>query len=212
MALHTNWPLPSFPSFASSPLLAATSALKHLMGSYMYTSAETDGIKRIQDWATGSGRGYFALLSTKPQTISYALTDSPVGLLSFVYEKLHEWTDDYPWTDDEILTWISIYWFSEAGPGAASTIYYEAANDKSMDGPLQSWIDKPLGFHFFPKEIGHLPRAWLSTLGKVVYIGESEKGGHFAAWERPEVITDDLVKMFGKGGAAFGVVKGRDGY
>lgn len=63
--------------------------------------------------------------STKPQTLAYALTDSPIALLAWIYEKLHDWTDSYPWTDDEIFTWISIYQFSRAGPGAAHQIYYE---------------------------------------------------------------------------------------
>lgn len=72
--------------------------------------------------------GYFNEQSTKPQTIGYALADSPVALLAWIYEKLHDWTDDYPWTEDEILTWVSIYWFSTAGPAASVRIYYEASH------------------------------------------------------------------------------------
>ena len=67
-------------------------------------------------WFTSQGHGYFQEHSTKPQTLAMALSDSPVGLLAWIYEKLRDWTDNYPWTPDEILTWISIYWFSEAGP------------------------------------------------------------------------------------------------
>ena len=65
------------------------------------------------------GTGYSAVHSTKPQTIGYSLSDSPVGLLAWIYEKLHDWTDDYEWRDDEVLTWVSIYWFSTAGPAAS---------------------------------------------------------------------------------------------
>lgn len=66
------------------------------------------------------------LQSTQPQPIGFALGDSPVGLLAWMDEKLHDWTDAYPWTDDEIPTWVSIYWFSSAGPAASIRIYYEA--------------------------------------------------------------------------------------
>jgi len=211
MALHTNMCLAPFPSFFSSPLLAATSLLKHAIG--WYTPVEKSHLKQTLSWTSGSERGYFALLSTKPQTIAYSLGDSPTGLLAFIYEKLHSWTDDYPWTDDEILMWISIYYFSTAGPAAASFIYYETSNDKLWSlNKLQGYVDKPLGFTYFPKELANLPRAWLSGMGKVVFVGDSEKGGHFAAWENPQAVAGDLKKMFGRGGPAFEVVEGKSGY
>lgn len=67
--------------------------------------------------------------ATKPQTLAYGLHDSPVGLLAWIYEKLHDWTDNDPWTDDEVLTWVSIYQISTAGPGAALRIYYESTHN-----------------------------------------------------------------------------------
>jgi len=211
MALHTNMCLAPFPSFFSSPILAATSLVKHAIG--WYTPAEKSHLKQTLSWVSGSERGYFALLSTKPTTIGYSLSDSPTGLLAFIYEKLHSWTDDYPWTDDEILTWISIYYFSTAGPAAASYIYYETNNDKVWPmSKVQSFINKPLGFTYFPKELANLPRAWLSGLGKVVFVGNSDKGGHFAAWENPQAVAGDLSKMFGRGGPAFEVIEGKSGY
>ena len=63
--------------------------------------------------------------ATKPQTLGYALADSPVALLAWIYEKMHDWTDDFPWSDEEIFRWVSVYAFSRAGPGAAQRIYYE---------------------------------------------------------------------------------------
>lgn len=213
MALHANWALAPFPSVKTSPLFAVTSIVKHTLGSVFYTPREATDLARAQAWAKGPGRGFFALLSTKPQTVAFSLNDSPAGLLAFIYEKLHDWTDDYAWTDDAILTWISIYWFSEAGPGASGYIYYERQNEKGWDLPkLQSYVDKPLGFHYFPKELANLPKQWLNGLGRVVLIGESDKGGHFGAYERPDAIVADLNKMFGRGGGAYGVVEGRTGY
>jgi hypothetical protein len=84
--------------------------------------------------------------ATKPQTLAYALNDSPVALLAWIYEKLHDWTDNYPWTDDEIFTWVSIYAFSRAGPGAAHRIYYEVSHTKSGDvtrADIEGYISGP---------------------------------------------------------------------
>lgn len=90
--------------------------------------------------------------ASKPQTLAYALNDSPVALLAWIYEKLHDWTDSYPWTDDEIFTWISIYQFSRAGPGAAHRIYYEVNHTapgpgKVTDKQIMSYVPHvKLGF------------------------------------------------------------------
>ena len=161
--------------------------------------------------------------ATKPQTIGYSLVDSPVGLLAWIYEKLHDWTDAYPWTDDEILTWISIYYFSTAGPAASVRIYYEATHQPkpTTDEKLtfvsrervSEWIGGvKLGVSRFPKELRVVPRVWARTLAEVVYEGDHESGGHFVAWECPEQLVEDVRGMFGKGGPCEGVVKGFSGY
>lgn len=89
------------------------------------TPAEKAGYAHSK-WFASEGTGYYAQQTTKPQTIGYSMADSPVGLLAWIYEKLHDWTDSYAWSDDEILTWVSIYWFSTAGPAASQRIYYES--------------------------------------------------------------------------------------
>lgn len=171
------------------------------------------GLKRTE-WFQKEGFGYNLEHCTKPQTIGYSMYDSPVGLLAWIYEKLHDWTDNYPWTDDEVLTWISIYWFSTAGPHASQRIYYERYHDaNNLHARLNEYIpDVKLGVARFPKELILLPRLWNRTLGPLVYESESGKGGHFAAWERPDVIVNDLREMFGKSGAAYAVIKGKTGY
>ena len=134
-----------------------------------------------------------------------------MALLAWIYEKLHDWTDDYPWTDDEILTWISIYWFSTAGPTANLRIYYEATHSLT-EGQIHrnrtnQWIGKvKLGLCFTPKELTVIPHTWGRTLGPVVFESQKQRGGHFAAWEIPNEITSDLQTMFGKGGACYGIV------
>lgn len=98
---------------------------------------------------------------TKPQTVGYALADSPVALLAWIYEKLHDWTDSYPWTDDEILTWISIYWFSQAGAAASLRIYFEATHTsaEATRERVQRYIERvKLGLCYAPKVRGSLPK------------------------------------------------------
>ena len=121
-ASHLNL-VPSVPPSASSPFSFALFLVRHVLG--MYTSAEKDGMERGINFQK-SGMGYYHQQTTKPQTIGYSLADSPVGLLGWVYEKLHDWTDDYPWSDEEICTWVSLLWFSRAGPAASVRIYYES--------------------------------------------------------------------------------------
>jgi hypothetical protein len=216
-ALHTNMVLAGFPKPLTAPIRFFTAIARYALSGILptHTPAESNALARAIDWRFGSERAYFAQMATKPQTIGYSLTDSPVGLLAWIYEKLISWTDEYPWTDDEILTWVSIYYFSTAGPSAASFIYYESqAKGRSKDSTdkLQSYVDLPLGLAYFPKEIANMPRAWAEGMGKIVHVSESSKGGHFAALERPDVIADDLRAMFKKGGKAFGVVEGKTGY
>lgn len=162
-----------------------------------------------------TGCGYFFIQSTRPQTIGYALNDSPIALLAWIYEKLHDWTDSYPWTDDEVLTWISIYWHSRAGPEASIRTYYEYVQ---QGGGLRDVIPHrrhaalPLGVSRFPLEILSVPRTWKRLLGNVVFDSTHVHGGHFASHEHPDVLVSDLRKMFGRGGGAFGVVGSADGY
>jgi pimeloyl-ACP methyl ester carboxylesterase len=201
-ASHLNMILAQPPDPTKHPLLAA----KH--AATPYTPHEEAGVARSK-WFMDNGYGYNLLQSTKPQSISFALADSPVALLAWIYEKMRDWTDSYPWTDDEILTWVSIYWFSTAGPEASTRIYYEAQNPAAKaDGvtvtpwKLMEFIPHvKLGLAHFPKEISCVPRVWAETLGEVVLQSEHERGGHFAAWEVPEAIVKDLLDMVGPGGS-----------
>jgi hypothetical protein len=200
------------PTFLKNPLLAIQHAVSP------YSKRDADGIERTK-WFTEEGRGYNLEQSTKPQTLGYALADSPVACLAWIYEKLHDWTDSYPWTDDEICTWVSIYWFSTAGPAASVRIYYEMNHNvdnrpnKLNKDRVRSWSPGvKLGFSHFPMDLNVLPRSWMQTLGEVVFEREHEDGGHFASYERPTQLVADVRDMFRKKGGAFGVVKGLNGY
>ncbi|KAI1502697.1 microsomal epoxide hydrolase [Biscogniauxia marginata] len=211
-ATHINMDSADAPSLLRNPLLA----LQH--ATLPYSARERRGVARTR-WFEEEGRGYNLAQSTKPQTLGYALADSPAALLAWVYEKLHDWTDAYAWADDEVCTWISIYWFAAAGPAASVRIYYETAHN--VDGRpgkldrarLKTWSPGvKLGFSHFPMDIHVLPSTWSRTLGEVVFERDHESGGHFAAWERPAELVADVREMFGRGGGAFAVVKGATGY
>lgn len=176
------------------------------------SDGELAGLERTQQFGT-EGNGYYRQQTTKPQTIGYSMADSPVGLLAWIYEKLHDWVDDYTWTDDEVLTWVSIYYFSAAGPAATNNIYYENEHRQpSMFPATQVYMDVPLGIARFPKDLILLPKLWHHTMGPIVYESEHQSGGHLAAWEQPDAVVKDLRAMLGKGGGAYECVNGKNGY
>ncbi|RDB19094.1 putative epoxide hydrolase [Hypsizygus marmoreus] len=207
-AWHTNMVVGDPPSL-SRPIILLSYLLSNLP-LLKYSPREQAGLARTAEFRA-RGRGYSALQSTKPQTLGYGLTDSPVGLLAWIYEKLVGWTDAYPWEDDEVLTWISIYYFSRAGPAASLRIYYEVAHADPNGSLVQERTTIPLGYSHFPQELVSFPRSWTKRPG-LIFEAEHDSGGHFAAHEKPTELVGDLRKMFGKGGGAFGVVKGKNGY
>lgn len=182
---------------------------------------------------------YMKQQETRPQTLGYGLHDSPVGLLAWIYDKMHSWTDEYPWTDEEILTWVSVYYFSTAGPAASTRIYHEASAPKRDSSVARSESESqenlqekadlkymsleqvlgaraPNNVRFavaqFREELIMLPMAWYRSIGNVVQEAEYDHGGHFAAWEVPELLASDIKKFLGNNGPAFGAVADRDGY
>ncbi|KAL8792635.1 MAG: hypothetical protein Q9195_004763 [Heterodermia aff. obscurata] len=178
----------------------------------LYTDEEKAGLERTQ-WFEKEGMGYNLEQSTKPQTLAYALKDSPVALLAWIYDKLHDWTDNYPWDVDETLTWISIYQFSRAGPGAPQRIYYEVMHT-STDGPdpnkictydsLREYNAKvPIGLTQSPRDLFIVPSSWAETLGPVNFDKRNKQGGHFYAHEQPELLAQDLKTMFRKDGDTY---------
>ena len=192
LAHHTNTPLPSQPTKETHPELHAQRLTTPL------TEKEQGGLVRAAAFDK-EGSGYYKLQSTKPMTIGYSLKDSPVGLLAWIYEKLHDWSDDYLWTDEEILTWVSIYYFSTPGPDASSKVYYTFEHcGPSAFAAAGAYMDVPLGISRFLNDLILLPKSWNQTLGPIAHQAEHEEGGHFAAWEQPDAIVEDLRLMFGR--------------
>ncbi|KAI1170910.1 Alpha/Beta hydrolase protein [Nemania sp. FL0916] len=200
LALHLNFIIALPPPLTKSPLGFVQFITTHMLN--WYTPQEQSGLKASQDYRD-DGIGYLHMMRTRPKTVEAMLSDSPVALLAWIYEKLVAWTDDYPWTDQEVCEWISLYWFSRAGPGANANIYYEMFRGDWQAEPGRGVPKAKLGFSYFPKEIASTPRMWNRRLGSVVFEKEHEKGGHFAAWERPEALAEDLRIMFKPGSEAY---------
>ncbi|GIZ49055.1 hypothetical protein CKM354_001209500 [Cercospora kikuchii] len=211
-AVHTNFPVHQFPKPWKNPI-----SFVQAMGGIALSSQIRGDLAHTQKYLT-EGDGYLKEQDTKPQTLGYGLTDSPVALLAWIYEKLHDWTDSYPWTDDEVCTWISIYAFSREGPSASTRIYYESAHPvgegavSRMDVINMYIPNIPLALAYFPQELARLPKSWAWSNGPIVQQTTFDVGGHFAAFEVPELLAGDLRKLFGPDGPCEGVVKGKKGF
>ncbi len=144
------------------------------------------------------GTGYMAIQSTKPQTLAYGLTDSPAGLAAWILEKFQAWSDLEPgglpdtfgW--DRLLDNVMAYWVTNTA-GSAARLYAES--ERAGHGPAQPWagrVEVPTGYANHPFELLQTPRAWAEKRYHVVHWVEQPRGGHFAAFERPEQFVADL--------------------
>jgi len=141
-------------------------------------------------------RGYFLEQSTKPQTIGYALDDSPAGLASWIVEKFRSWSDsngevEKSFTRDDLLTNITLYWVTQTATSSAR-IYYE--NLRAPAAPRR--VEVPTACAVFPKEISIPPRRWAEAQYNVTRWTEMPRGGHFAALEEPQLLADDVRAFF----------------
>ncbi|MBL9089865.1 MAG: alpha/beta fold hydrolase [Planctomycetaceae bacterium] len=141
--------------------------------------------------------GYGAIQGSRPQTIGYALNDSPAGLAAWIVDKFWAWSDhggdlDNSFTKDELLTNVMVYWVTET-PASAARIYFERG---SVAGGAGKQVRVPIGVAMFPKEIGVPPRKWAEARYPLVHWTEMPRGGHFAAMEQPELLVGDIRKFF----------------
>lgn len=133
------------------------------------------------------------LQGTKPETIGFALADSPAGQAAWIYEKFQSKTDNHGLAEDalsmdDMLDAISLYWFTNSAASSAR-IYWE---NKSLTfaGPK---VTLPVAVTVFPKDIPRLPRSWIEdTYSNLIHYGEADKGGHFAALEQPELLVSEI--------------------
>ena len=148
------------------------------------------------------GFAYSAIQGTKPQTLGYGLNDSPAGLAGWIVEKFQSWCDcsgnpETIFTKDELLTNIMLYWVTGTATSAAR-LYYESSN-QAAEGLLfmpGGRVEAPTGVALFPQELILPPRAWVERQFNLTHWTEMPRGGHFAAFEQPELFVEDLRTFY----------------
>jgi pimeloyl-ACP methyl ester carboxylesterase len=141
--------------------------------------------------------GYGVMLVTRPQTVGYGLTDSPVGLAAWMYDKFTQWTysggePERSLTKDEMLDNITLYWLTNNAISSAQ-LYWNNTNNFNAIEQKTADISIPVAVTVFPGEIYQAPRSWTErSYHKLFYFNEVNKGGHFAAWEDPQLFTEEV--------------------
>jgi pimeloyl-ACP methyl ester carboxylesterase len=187
-----------------------TNLLVPALGGTMPTDTDEERAAAAQIATFGkSGNGYFVEMATRPQTIGYALLDSPIALAAWMvdhdtdayYKIARAFVDEQPsgnLTCDHILDNITLYWLSGTGASAARSYWEAYGPDAPAAGrqpPPPPTI--PFGFTTFPGEIWRTPRSWVeASYPHVIYFNEVGKGGHFAAWEEPELFSQEMRAAF----------------
>jgi microsomal epoxide hydrolase len=145
------------------------------------------------------GAGYAQLQATRPQTLAYALTDSPAGQLAWIVEKFKEWTDSSDTPEDAVdrdllLTNVTLYWVT-ATAGSSARLYFEAGHTGEWGAPPEP-SRVPTGVMAFPHEIALPIRRFAERTNNIVQWTEFDRGGHFAAMEEPDLVLGDARTFF----------------
>ncbi|MBZ9793387.1 epoxide hydrolase 1 [Rhizobium sp. 3T7] len=144
-----------------------------------------------------NGFGYAAIMGTRPETVGYGLADSPVGLAAWLYDKMADWVftrgdPEKALNKEAILDNITLYWLTNTGP-SSGRIYWE----NTASGVKLTPVNVPVAVTVFPGEVYKPPKSWLSrAYPKLIYYNRAAKGGHFAAWEEPELFSDEVKAAF----------------
>lgn len=172
-----------------------------------YTDHDKAGLAGSAEYRENDS-GYSKIQGTKPQTLGVGLNDSPAGLLAWIVEKLRTWSDcngdpENAFTKMEMVTNVAQYWYGEAATSSAR-LYYEGpfGNGEVKQTPsaaqvLAEVVTIPFGFALFPKEISWPPRALVDRAYTDIRRYEiMPRGGHFAAWEQPELLGGEIIQFF----------------
>jgi pimeloyl-ACP methyl ester carboxylesterase len=155
-----------------------------------------------------TGAGYFVEQATRPETIGYALLDSPIALAAWMidhdtdsYLKIaRAFVDGQPsgnLTREHIVDNVTLYWLTGTGASAARSYWEEGQENARAAGQAPTPVSIPVGFTTFPGEIWRTPRSWVEkAYPNVIYFNQVDKGGHFAAWEEPELFSEELRAAF----------------
>ena len=162
------------------------------------TAEESRYVEDLEHWLTEE-TGYQGIQGTKPQTLSYGLTDSPVGLAAWIVEKFRGWSDcsgdvEQCFSKDDLLTAVMLYWAT----GAINTSFwpYYARRHGDWDAAAGPRIEVPTAYIAFPCEIIRPPRSMAERVFNIQRWTTKERGGHFAALEQPEALVEDIRAFF----------------
>jgi pimeloyl-ACP methyl ester carboxylesterase len=161
--------------------------------------AALGSLEHAREWDSGYSREH----ATRPQTIGYALVDSPAALAAWIVEKLWAWTDcdghvENVLTRDQVLDNLMLYWLPGTGASSAR-LYWESIRQVQewIEGPTEDTVSVPTGCSIFPKELQRPSRRWAAKrFLDIRYWNQPDRGGHFAAFEQPELFVDELRAFF----------------
>jgi pimeloyl-ACP methyl ester carboxylesterase len=159
------------------------------------SDAERAYVEHLAEWDRGEG-AYLHQQQTRPVTLAYGLSDSPVGMLAWLVEKYRGWSDSHGdlgtrFGDDDVLTWASLYWHTNAM--APSFRPYHDGYARPARTPR---VTVPTAVAVFPGDLARPPRAWAERTYDVRRYTVMPRGGHFAAWEEPDLLADDIAAFF----------------
>jgi pimeloyl-ACP methyl ester carboxylesterase len=148
------------------------------------------------------GGGYAGMMVTRPQTVGYALADSPAGQAAWIYDKFADWTysngePERSLSRDEMLDDITLYWLTNSATSSAQLYWENNNNNFNAVEQKTAEIKIPVAVTVFPGEIYRAPKSWAErAYPKLIYFNEVTKGGHFAAWEEPQLFSEELRAAF----------------
>jgi epoxide hydrolase len=184
-------------SAAATPADLDDAAVADLPGLTDEERARIEASRRRNARFQAEESGYSTIQASRPQTLAYGLTDSPVGQLAWIVEKFKEWTDSKDVPEDavdrdQLLTNVMLYWLTGTA-GSAARIFYESAHAGGFAGRLS---DVATGMAVFPRETIIAVRRFAERAANIVHWSEFDRGGHFAAMEQPELLVGDLREFF----------------
>ncbi|ATN05077.1 multidrug MFS transporter [Chryseobacterium indologenes] len=150
----------------------------------------------------GRNAAYGGMMVTRPQTTGYLLSDSPTALAAFLYEKIAEWSEsdlhpEHVIGRDAILDDITLYWLTNTGASSSRFYWENNKNNFSAEAQKTKDIKVPVAISVFPHEIYQAPESWSKqAYPTLYYYHKASKGGHFAAWEQPQIFTEELRAAF----------------
>ncbi|KAG6810660.1 hypothetical protein H0H92_010872 [Tricholoma furcatifolium] len=213
IAYHTNMPMTMPPLPTPVNLFRRPFAVLKLVASlvtgleYMYPGIKLKFARGLADAHSDQDAGYRAIQGTRPYTLSYGLSDSPIGLMGWFLEKFHNWTYfDGPneekilpptITTNEFLTNITLYWMTNT-ISSSLRIYYEFNNNAEEQKVSMQRVSVPMGAAIFSNEVVKLPKEWFEACCDLKHFSTYPVGGHFAAMEEPVLLVEDIRQFVQK--------------